>query len=477
MRWKAFYSGISLNRWPLTLSLLLTGLFLFFTLPMGPAITPDSVAYREVALNILHGHGPVNNQGQLVNHWPPLYPAVLALCTFLSGLPMQSAALLMQGILCFLYLVLLFRIGRQCQLPPWSRMLLVPLVCLLPGMFNFSRQMSEGLFNTLLLALLSLGLDYEKHPRPMFMGLMAGLLFLTRYAGMAFMAGAALFILFTELPNWKRAMLRISLYGLVPALCMGGWILTEQLMHAGHFNRKPIFHAIPAYKWMSLSEQVNTQIFPPLQWLFPYSGLVVLGLFIGISAYWIWRRNRNPSHKQFGFLWICFIWSPAAPLMLLLLMLMLQETSGKFRNIYLLFLTVLNITHAFGRWNDFRKNGEGLSARAWRESPTLKAAATAVQSGKKVYSNGADILNYYWNESGRFRVYAMPMKFYPTSGVSNSGFEQENVVMLDEIKKQKAVLVYFHQIRWRKFLEDSAQLAKRLRQEKPELYRDGLMLR
>ncbi|MBU6324048.1 MAG: hypothetical protein KJS92_01050 [Bacteroidetes bacterium] len=466
---------------------------------MGPAVTPDSVAYREVALNILHGYGPVNNQGQLVNHWPPLYPAVLALSAFITGLTIQSSALLLQGALCFLYLMLLFRIGRQCQLPPLSRMLLVLLVCLLPGMFNFSRQMSEGLFNTLLLALLSLGMDYEQHPRPMLMGFLAGLLFLNRYAGMAFVAGTGLFILIAAFPRPERMILRASLFALTPTIMMGGWMLTEQLMHAGHFNRVTVFHAIPAYKWMSLSEQVNTQIFPPVQWLFPYSGVIFLGLFIGISAYWIWRRKGKINVNPFVFIWMCFcaflmllfitcmyldahtpmdarIWSPAAPLMLILLLLMLQDTSGKLRSVYLLFLIVFNIIPAYARWSDFRKNGEGLSARAWRESPTLKAAATAVQSGKKVYSNGADILNYYWNESGRFRVYATPMKYYPTSGVSNSGFERENVVMLDEIKQQKAVLVYFHHIRWRKFLEDSAGLAKRLQGKTPETYRDGLIL-
>lgn len=499
MRRERFFTSFEPSG-PLIFSLLLTALFLFCALPWGPAITPDSVAYREVALNILHGHGPVNNQGQLVNHWPPLYPAALALSAFLSGLPMPSAALLLQGTLCFFYLMLLFRIGRQSQLPPLSRMLLVLLVCLLPGMFNFSRQMSEGLFNTLLLALLSLGMDYEKQPRPMLMGLLAGLLFLTRYAGMAFVAGTGLFILLSEFPEWKRMLRRAALYSLPTLFIIGGWMLSEQLMHAGHFNRIRVYHAIPAHKWMSLSEQVNTQMFPLLQWLFPYSGVVVLGIFIGISAYWIWRRNGYRNHKPFVFLWICFgaflillfltctyldahtpldarIWSPVAPLMLLLLLLMLQETSGKLRNIYLLFLIVFNIIPAFGRWNDFRNKGEGLSARAWRESPTLKAAATAVQSGKKVYSNGADIINYYWDESGRFRVYPMPMKYYPTSGVSNSGFERENVVMLDEIKQQKAVLVYFHQIRWRKFLEDSAALSRRLRHVRPEQYRDGLILR
>lgn len=499
MNRKRLFHSVEHKRGPLIFSLLLTALFLFFTLPEGPAITPDSVAYREVALNILHGHGPVNNQGQLVNHWPPLYPAALALSALLSGLPMPSAALLLQGVLFFFYLMLLFRIGRQCQLTPLSRILLVLLVCLLPGMFNFSRQMSEGLFNTLLLALLSLGLDYEKQPRPLLMGLLAGLLFLTRYAGIAFIAGSGLFILFSAFPKWKTMFYRAFLFALPPALMMGGWMLTERLMHAALFNRSSVFHFIPAYKWMSLSEQVNTQIFPPLQWFFPYSGVAVLLIFMGISLYFILKRRSHSSLKTFVFLWICFcaflmlllitclyldahtpldarIWSPAAPLMLLLLLLMLQETQRNFRIIYLLFLIIFNLTPAFARWSDFRKNGEGLSARIWRESLTLKAAANAVKSGKKVYSNGADILDYYWNDSGRCRVYAMPMKFYPTSGVGNAGFERENVVMLDEIRKQKAVLVYFYNIRWRKFLDDSVEITRRIKSKKYNKLSDGIIL-
>ena len=484
----------------LLLSMLITTVFLFFTLPMGPAITPDSVAYREVALNIMHGHGPVNHQGQLVNHWPPLYPAVLALCALLSGLPLESAALLLQSTLLVLYLLLLFRISGQCQLSPMHRILLIAVACLLPGMFNFSRLMSEGLFNTLLLALVSLGLDYRYKPRPLLMGITAGLLFLTRYAGMAFVAGGGLFILLTEVPDWRQLLRRLVLFGFGPAMAVGGWMLTERLLHAGHFNRVLIFHPIPPHKWIGLSEQINAQMFPPLQGMFPYSGLALLGAFLLISGYWMLSRRGSDLGWQFAFVWIsvcafllllfitCFyldahtpmdarIWSPVAPLLLLMVFVMLRETGGFLQSAFPLFLLMFNVLPAYALWNKFRSNGEGLSAREWKESPVLQAAAASVQSGKKVYSNGADVLNYYWNADGRFRVYAMPLKYFPTSGTPNASHERAFGTMLSEIKRNQAVLVYFHNIRWRKFLEDSAGLANRLRGKNPESYRDGLILR
>ena len=151
----SFFRLSATQRLHLILSVLLTALFLIFLLPMGPGITPDSVAYQEVALNIMKGRGPVNHQGHFVNHWPPLYPAMLALTALLSGLDLPSAAMLLQGLLFFLYILLLFRISRQCKFSPALSVLLVLVCCVLPGMFNFSRQMSEGLFNTLLLALLA----------------------------------------------------------------------------------------------------------------------------------------------------------------------------------------------------------------------------------------------------------------------------------------------------------------------------------
>jgi 4-amino-4-deoxy-L-arabinose transferase-like glycosyltransferase len=421
---------------------------------------------------------------------------MLALCALLSGLDISSAAMLLQGLLFFGYVWLLFRIGRQCSFSPLLSVLLVLVCCLLPGMFNFSRQMSEGLFNTLLLALLSVGLDTAKKPRPLLLGVLAGLLFLTRYAGMAFMAGSAAFLVLVAVPDWKRMLRMLFLFGIGPATAMGGWMLLEQWMHAGHFNRRPIFHAIPPHQWMSLSEQVNTQLFPPLQWIWPFSGLLMLGLFLLFGGWWMIRFRQKTAAQQFGFIWLCLcaflalllitcffldahtpldarIWSPAAPLLLLLLFLMLHQVPPLLRLGLPLFLLLWNLIPSATRWNNFRKNGEGLGARTWRTSPTLRAAAAAVQSGKAVYSNGADVLNYYWNPAGRFRIHPMPLKFYPTSGIPNPGFERESKAMLAEVQQRKAVLVYFHEIRWRKYLEDSTGITRRMHGVSTTVCADG----
>lgn len=493
-------NSIPATRLHLWLSILLTALFLLFLLPMGPGITPDSVAYREIALNILHGRGPVNNQGVLVNHWPPLYPAALAFFTFCCGGDIQLAALLLQGLLCFLYLLLLFRISRQIGLTKPGSILLVLLACLTPGMFQFYRQMSEGLFNTLLLALLSAGLDGTQKPRPLLMGLLAGLLFLTRYAGMAFITATGLYLLLISLPDPRRLLRNLSLFAVGPVLAMGGWMLTEYWMQAGHFNRNAVFHPIPAVKWKDLSAQVNTQLFPPLQQLYPYSGLLVLGLFSGFTASWIYRKRNLPEGRQallFGLSLCAFlalllitcsyldahtpmdarIWSPAAPLVLLLLFLYLQETPPLLRYLIPLVPLGLNLSPAFALWNDVRKNGEGLGARIWRESAVLQAAEAPVKAGKKVYSNGADLLNYYWNADGRRNIHIQPLKYYPTSGIANSAHEREFSQMLSEIRQQKAVFVFFYNIRWRTYLEDSAGIMRRISGSTPTVYHDGLILR
>jgi hypothetical protein len=241
---------------------------------------------------------------------------------------------------------------------------------------------------------------------------------------------------------------------------------------------------------------VNAQLFPPLQWIWPFSGLLMLGLFLLLGGWWMFRWWQRTETKQFGFIWLsvcaflalllltCLfldahtpldarIWSPVAPLLLLLLFLMLQQAPSLLRLGLPLFLLLWNLVPSAAQWNNFRKNGEGLSARTWRTSPTLRAAAAAVQSGKAVYSNGADVLNYYWNPAGRFRIHPMPLKFYPTSGIPNPGFERESKAMLAEVQQRKAVLVYFHEIRWRKYLEDSTGITRRMHGVSTTVCADG----
>jgi hypothetical protein len=489
----------SLIRNQLVCSIILMSCFIIVMIQGGPGLTPDSIAYREIALNILHGKGPVNNEGALANHWPPLYPAILAFFKLVSGLPIAQAAILMQCTLFFIFLQLLFRIAQQSQLGNFSSSFFVLLTCLLPATYNFSKQMSEGLFNTFLLLLVSIGLDYKDRPRPFLLGLISGLLFLTRYAGIAFVAGTGMYILLLEAPSWKRVIKKILLFGIGPAIASGGWVFMEYVMKAKHFNRIIVFHPLSAQKLISFSEQINRQVFPPLQSLFSYSGLIVLAIFILLSAYLVFHKNKNIFGSHMLYLWLCLIaflglifvtclyldahtpldsriWSPGAPIMLLMLFLMLQKLNSIWRITLILILVGCNIYPSFKLWNSFRCNGDGLSSRQWRESEVLKSSERHIYSGKKIYSNGADLLDCYFNESGKYRIDMMPLKYYPTSGNKNPKFENEMVKVISKVKDKSAVVIYFNNIRWRKYLEDSAGLIARKSGLIITQYRDGLIL-
>jgi hypothetical protein len=67
----------------------------------------------------------------------------------------------------------------------------------------------------------------------------------------------------------------------------------------------------------------------------------------------------------------------------------------------------------------------------------------------------------------------MPLKFYPTSGIPNPGFERESKAMMAEVQQRKAVLVYFHEIRWRKYLEDSTGITRRMHGVSATVCADG----
>ena len=77
------------RRWTaavVSLALAGVGLVLLSTARYGAGLSPDSVAYLDVARSLASGKGFVSHTGEPLVWWPPLYPMLLALIGFATGL-------------------------------------------------------------------------------------------------------------------------------------------------------------------------------------------------------------------------------------------------------------------------------------------------------------------------------------------------------------------------------------------------------
>jgi hypothetical protein len=94
-------------------------LLLFLTSNYNLGMTSDGFNYIEISRNILNGKGIVNNNGEIVNHWPPLYPISLAIISQITNLdPFESARYLQAFLLFstfFVFNLILNRFNLNCS--------------------------------------------------------------------------------------------------------------------------------------------------------------------------------------------------------------------------------------------------------------------------------------------------------------------------------------------------------------------------
>lgn len=83
------------NLVPLCALAALAAVVVWLATPFGIGVTPDSTVYIDAAHNLLHGRGVVvltaSGEVKPLNHYPPLYPAVLATLG-LVGVSLETAA-------------------------------------------------------------------------------------------------------------------------------------------------------------------------------------------------------------------------------------------------------------------------------------------------------------------------------------------------------------------------------------------------
>lgn len=203
------------------------GVFLLRLLDaVGPAMWPDSAGYLSVARNLSDGNGIMRYDGREQIEQPPLYPAILAVMSFVSSFDPLDCSILLNTVLYALFVWLAGRLLLVLFDPPRIAPLLLMTAALSSAAPIVSVMLylgSEALFMVLLVWFFLCASNYAVQPSRtafLLMLIAAMLAGLARYAGLSLALAGALIILMSVRDGsvWRRSSrgLAFALAAVVP---------------------------------------------------------------------------------------------------------------------------------------------------------------------------------------------------------------------------------------------------------------------
>lgn len=285
------------------LAILGISLFLWGTAPHGIGIRTDSVAYlwsaRDLAQGI--GLGTVDAFGKFkpLNHFPPMYPTLLAALEGLGVSGLEAArwlGALFVGLNILLSGLILAQLTNRSF---WLSIIGVLVLFFFPAVWETSLYaMTEPLFIVCsLTGVLCLDNYSGNHQSRWlwFAAVLLGLSFFTRYIGIAVIVAGALFILFQRKIGARRKALDILILGSVSVVPMLVWLIRNTLLTGSATNRGLAFVPITSQEWTLTFQSVLTWIEPLRAAIKPsLISLVIFLIALGVF-YLIFRREKGFS--------------------------------------------------------------------------------------------------------------------------------------------------------------------------------------
>ena len=238
-------------RFPLALAFgaLACWLVLFITEPPGPGLDPDSLSYVAAArslvasgtLRVPEDDWESSDSTTALSHFPPGFPAAVAVPVALGMAPVQGARLVVA--LAALVMVTL-AVWLLCAVESRTAgaMAAVALMAT-PALVDVHESvLSEPLF--LALMVLTLALVVRVPRRPLAAGIAAAAAGLVRYAGVSLVGGVALWWLLS--PGDRKTRWRSALLAVLPAvLALGAWVVrTSVAPHGAEIRQISVYGQI-----------------------------------------------------------------------------------------------------------------------------------------------------------------------------------------------------------------------------------------
>jgi 4-amino-4-deoxy-L-arabinose transferase-like glycosyltransferase len=509
------------NTAPLFLLALLAVLITWLAMRFGIGVSPDSTVYLDAAHNLLSGRGLIALTGrgsfEPLTHYPPLYPAVLALLArvgvLLGGIPIESAARALNSFLFGASVLLVGIIIRHyARNSYWLPIIGSSLTLAAPdiaGIHTFA--LTEGLFVFLLLSGSVSLLRFIETKRRLWLiasAAMMAMAFLTRYVGVTLVFSGLLVLLFVNGRTWNHRCVDAVGFGLIACAPMALWTLRNMQATAGISDRVFVFHRIGL-------RQIITGLSTVSAWLLvgkvrtDYRAIFfVVELVAGsLLVIYLLRRRRdhlinkdltddatssdgklNKRSSPVVVLFVVFIvvyvvflifttsfvdadtvlddrsMVPVHVAAIVLgccfawqLFLPLRDRRSMriaFAALAIILFGSYSIRSA-GWLMRARQDGQGYASRAWKNSETI-AHLRSIPVGVPIYSNGYDAIYYL---TKRPAIY-LPEKVIHGTGRENQDYAAEVELMRNTLGERNGLVVYFNTLPERWFLPSVSDLSQ-----------------
>ncbi len=271
----------------------------------GLGLSPDSAVYVGAARSIISGRGfsLLADSGNFapIIYYPPLYPLLLALPGS-GGLDPVSVAkwlnILLFGANIFLAGTITFALTASLGATVITASLVATAF---PMVMVHSMAWSEPLFIFFELWGIIFLLSYLR--KPGYRSLVAaagviGLSVLSRYAGVAFVASAAVGILVLDSGLWKRRVVHAGAFLAVSLFPISLWLLRNWWAAGSATHRQFSFHPLGVDR---VTDVINTIIswFTAFPHVSSWFQMLTVGLTVfGGLAFWLWGRRQAAGDES-----------------------------------------------------------------------------------------------------------------------------------------------------------------------------------
>lgn len=447
-------------------------------------VSPDSTVYMEVAENFIRNGRFTDFNGKFVTHFPPMYPMALATISDLFGVKVLVAANYFSAAALFLSILLANLLFIKWQFSTRSIILSNIFLLISPAFGVFLMLWSESLFILILLILLLLMVGWVETRRSTFLiagGIVAGLLLLTRYAGIGFVAGIILYMAFERGTGISSKLKSTVLFSIFTFLLPAGWLLYSSNYSTNPTNRTPVFHLISADHLQGLLTTIASWISPPTAIGALIFLLVLLYIFfrlwkqkIRLGDIYADKKLRLVKYMVIAYVVFLFIsisffdfsspldnrmLAPIFPFCLLLAVSFARQAQKTVRLPWLFIALAggLLFLHGYGFWKytgKFYNEGSGYTSQPWANSETIQAVETV--QDLTIYTNGQEILQMFLPFQNLYLQ--LPMKQNPVTKLPNKNYLPEMEEMHQLIRSKKATLVFLAGVDYRLYYATKREL-------------------
>lgn len=494
---------------------ILAAIFMYWITAQGPGVSPDSVVYIEVARNLLDGKGFFAG-GEAMTHYPPLFPLILALIGYFTGGDVLDAAHLLVAFLFGINFILFSLAVQMC-----TRYSLVAVFCTF-FLFFFSTAIisihemvwSEAPFITFSMMGLLLIAYHLNCPKFYWLFLASFLLALatvTRYVGIALFPTIALAYLLLDTRDLKRRLVEfvaLCVIGLLPLLL---WVIRNILIAQSATNRSFSVHFFNADHAKNLIVYLYDFLLPiPIsEWIKGlHIGLFAIIFYLAARYIYIYsyhHKKKLPLHITalsilmiYNVIYIFFLvisisfFDAHTPMdyriLLPFLLVMAVVIVGVFKSLseimsersiwygclfFLFFSFTINAIPAISTAINMHHNGNGYTARYWRESAAL-AYLSSLPKSVKIYSNGPDIIHFLV----RREAIMVPVKIFTGTRQENKNYGEQIKKVIQECEKEDSLIAYLYPFAWRWYLPSQEEIESMLGGDAEVIkFEDGIIYR